>query len=364
MIVPTPRMLEGLSALAALPEVAGARVLLVSDRGLEAAGHVAQARAYLEGEASEVRVFTAVSPNPTSQDVRACVEASDAVDLFVALGGGSVMDVAKLAALIGEAGGAVTDHVGVHETGRAATLVLVPTTAGTGSDGQASAIVSDARTHRKLACLAPGLAADVVVLDASLTLTCPAEVTAASGLDALTHAVEVAVTTRRSAESDALATAAFVAICEALPVVLERPGDQEARAAMLGAAHQAGLAISHSMLGAAHAAGNALTAHYDLPHGLAVGQMLPAVVRHNAQDLDTARRYAALAAAAGLAPSAEGLAARLDALVEMAGGQASPVLTTDIPTLAAEAASQWTGTFNPRPMDEVAYARLFAEVGA
>jgi len=214
-----------------------------------------------------------------------------------------------------------------------------------------------------MACLAPGLGADVVLLDAELTVTCPPDVTAASGLDALTHAVEVAVTTRRNAESDALATRAFVAIEQALPVVLVEPDNLDARDAMLRAAHDAGRAIAHAMLGAAHAAGNALTARYGVPHGLAVGAMLPAVVRHNAEVPEVAACYAALASAAGLEHSAEALAARLDALVKATPAVRVSVGPTDIPELAASAACQWTGSFNPRPMDEAAYASLFTEVG-
>jgi alcohol dehydrogenase len=365
VIVPTPEVIAragALDALATLRQLQGARVLLVSDPGLVAAGHVDRARALLEATAREVRTHTEVHPEPTSDDVQACLAAAQGADALVALGGGSVLDVAKLAALM-TPGERVADHLGVHDTERSDTaLVLVPTTAGTGSDGQAAAIVRDGATLRKMACLAPGLGGDVVLLDAALTVSCPRGVTAAAGLDTLTHAVEVAVTTRRNARSDALATRAFVAAQGALTRVLAAPGDLSAREAMLRAAHDAGQAIAHSMLGAAHAAGNALTARYGLAHGLAVGAMLPAVVRHNARDPQTAARYAALADAAGLGASAEALIERLDALLDLAGGSAALVAPADIDGLAAEAASQWTGTFNPRPMDEAAYRALFEAV--
>ena len=365
MIVPSPVVIArpgALEALATLDDLQGAAVLLVSDPGLVAAGHVDAARGHLQRGGAVVRCHTAVRPQPTTEDVYRCVEAVGEAQILVGLGGGSALDVAKLAALM-RPGDALEALVGVGDAQRPhRRLVLVPTTAGTGSDGQASAIVRDAHTGRKMACLAPGLGADVVILDPALTRSCPRGVSAAAGLDTLTHCVEVAVTTRRTPESDALATRAFVAAEGALPLVLEASDDQAAREAMLTAAYDAGRAIAHSMLGAAHAMGNALTARYGLTHGFAVGSMLPAVVRHNAEDPATAERYAALAQAAGLAPSAEALAQRVEALLDLAGGERAVIAAGDLDALAAEAARQWTGTFNPRPMDAERYRGLFAAV--
>ena len=363
MIVPTAQVIarvDALQALIDLEPLAGARVLLVSDAGLVAAGHVGRAEALLKAHAAAVSLHLGVSANPSSDDVDACVSAAESVDAIVALGGGSVMDVAKLAALIVDTGEPLSTHVGVHETARRATrLVLIPTTSGTGSEAQAAAIVSDSETHKKMACLAPGLSADVVLLDPMLTLSCPRVVTAASGLDVIAHAIEVAVTTRRTAKSDALARDAFTRAQAALPRVLEDPSDLEARGEMQRAAYDAGHAIAHSMLGAAHAAGNALTARFGTPHGFAVGEMLPIVVAYNAQDSEVAERYASVAQTAGLGRSVEALLDRLEVLIAQALPSRTRLAAGDLTALVTEAASQWTGTFNPRPMDEEGFKALF-----
>jgi alcohol dehydrogenase len=352
--------LGALDELADLAPLAGAQVLLVSDAGLYAAGHVDRAQALLEVRSTQVTRHLDVSPNPTNEDVLACVEAAQGVDAIVALGGGSVMDVAKLAALICDTGRPLAAHIGLQETRRGeTTLVLIPTTAGTGSEAQASAIVSDATSHAKVACLAPGLAADIVLLDPSLTLSCPREVSAASGLDTITHAVEVAVTTRRTAKSDALARSAFARAQLALPDVLDDLEDLAAREQMQRAAYDAGDAIAHSMLGAAHAAGNALTARFGTPHGVAVGEMLPFVVAYNAEDAEIAQRYASLAQTAGLGRSVEALLGRLEVLLAQAAPERTTLTPEDVPLLAIDAAAQWTGRFNPRPMDQSAFEALF-----
>ena len=363
MIVPTPQVIRGpgtLDALTEITELVGSKVLLVSDAGLQGAGHAERAGSFLSVRAAQVTRHLDVSPNPTAVDVAACVAAAHSADAIVAIGGGSVMDVAKLAALIKDTGRALKTHVGHHDTRRGAThLTLIPTTAGTGSEAQAAAIVSDAESHTKMACLAPGLSADVVLLDPKLTLSCPHEVTAAAGLDTITHAVEVLVTTRATAKSDALARSAFARAQAALPKVLANPTDLEARADMQLAAYDAGHAIAHSMLGAAHAAGNALTARFGTPHGFAVGEMLPLVVAYNAQDAAIAERYASLAHTAGLGRSVEALIARLDELISLALPARTTLAKEDLGPLSIEAASQWTGTFNPRPIDSAGFEALF-----
>ena len=362
MMVPEPQVIRRVGGLDALVEVSalvGKHVLIVSDAGLVAAGHAERARAFCAVRAERVSEHFGVQPEPGAQDVEACLKACQGVDVIVAIGGGSVMDVAKLSALVTDTSAALEAHAGRHDTRRGPTsLVLIPTSAGTGSEAQAAAILSD-EGHRKRAYLAPGLGADVVILDPKLTLSCPEAVSVASGLDALTHALEVFVTKARTPKSDALALSAFTRINAALPRVLDAPSDLEAREAMLYAAHDAGLAIAHSMLGAAHAAGNALSARYGLVHGVAVASMLPAVVAYNAEVAENAERYEVLAEAAGLGRSVEALTTRLEALLALGAIAAPPIKGEDIGALAREASSQWTGTFNPRPMDEASFARLF-----
>jgi alcohol dehydrogenase len=224
---------------------------------------------------------------------------------------------------------------------------------------QCAALIADVETHQKMACLDPKVLPAISVLDPELTLSQPPRVAACTGLDAVAHAVETAVTTKRNAESLTFSREAFKLCVSALPVVLAAPDNVEARAKMqLGAAF-AGAAIERSMLGAAHAAANPLTARFGIVHGHAVGLMLPHVVKFNSELADVQATYAELAAQAGIASPADSIThaaglmrERLRELLEVAGLprtlSALGVSRQAIPELAAEAEKQWTAGFNPR----------------
>ncbi len=330
-----------------------------------------------------VRRWENVRENPSSSDCERCraFAAERPPDVIVGLGGGSAIDLAKGCNFLLAGGGRMDDYRGYGKLGAALLpLVAIPTTAGTGTEVQSFALIEQDETHQKMACGAVGAAPRIALLDPALTVTMPRLVTATTGLDALGHAVESAVTTKRNAISDVFAREAFRLAVEALPVVLEAPEHLDARGAMLRAATFAGLAIENSMLGAAHSMANPLTARFGLAHGLAVGMTLPTVVRFNAQEPAAAAIYAELARAANLVDAGAGdttvgdttagdaecarvLAARLDALVAEAGFP--PTLDAlGVPLgatagLAAEAAQQWTAQFNPRPVDESAFRALF-----
>jgi alcohol dehydrogenase len=281
------------------------------------------------------------------------------------------VDTAKGTNFLLTNGGAMRDYWGVGKARLPMLpLLAVPTTAGTGSECQSAALIADEVTHRKMACLDPKAAARVALLDPELTLSQPRRVTAVTGVDAVTHAVEAAVTRRRHALSSLHAREAFVLLARNLSAVLREPGNLAARAAMqLGAAH-AGIAIEMSMLGAAHAAANPLTARFNVVHGAAVGLMLPAVVRFNAADPSAAQAYADLAFAAGIAgrhlPVATAVDLLLEALCALLDEADIPtrldsagVDVAQIPALAEDAAQQWTGSFNPRPVTAEDFAALY-----
>jgi alcohol dehydrogenase len=235
-------------------------------------------------------------------------------------------------------------------------MIGVPTTAGTGSEAQSYALVSDARTHVKMACGDATAAFRVAILDPLLTVSQPAAVASAAGYDALSHAVETFVCTRRNPFSESFSREAWRLLEPHFPRVLDAPADLSARAAMLLGAHYAGVAIEASMLGAAHACANPLTARYGTVHGVAIALMLPAVCRWNA--VAAAPRYEELLRIVGRlggSDPAGTLASRLSDLAAAAGlpGRLSAVNVPerDLPGLAEEAAIQWTGRFNPRPLD-------------
>jgi alcohol dehydrogenase len=340
------RLVVGPGSVTRVGEFARGRVLLVTDPGLKAAGHEARVLQQLP----DAVVFDQVRENPTTRDVDAClaVAREAGVETIVALGGGSSLDTAKGCNFLLTNGGRMQDYWGVGKaTKPMLPLIAIPTTAGTGSECQSFALIADEVTHQKMACGDPKALPAVAILDPELTLTQPRAVTAATGLDAVAHAVETFVTRPRNELSLMFSREAFRLTSGNFPVVLRDPGNLAARAAMqLGAAY-AGLAIENSMLGAAHSAANPLTARHGITHGVAVALMLPHIVRFNGVEL-----YRELH---------EDLPALLEELLGAAGIalRLRDHGVTDIARLAVEAARQWTAQFNPRPVTERDFRELY-----
>jgi alcohol dehydrogenase len=339
------RIVFGAGSLVRLGELARElgfqRTLLVTDAGLIHAGHARAAERTLSAPV----IFSDFAVNPDSDMVERgrAFAAEHGIDSIVALGGGSAMDCAKAINFLLTNGGRIEEYEGY---GKAVNPMLpmigIPTTTGTGSEAQSYALISDARTHRKMACGDPNAAFRVAILDPALAVSQPAAVRAQAGYDAISHAVETWVTTKRNAFSECFSREAWRLLEASFERMLGHADDVEAAGAMLLGAHYAGIAIEHSMLGATHACANPLTANYGTAHGAAIASLLPAVVQWNAErryrelhPADLPSRLAELRAAAGLP----------------ADLRAVGVLEPDLPRLAEEAAQQWTGRFNPRPFD-------------
>lgn len=362
-----PGVFARLGALAR--ELGGTRVLLVSDPGLRSVGHLDRAVQLLREAQLEVACFDDVHENPTTVDVdRAVTVAREArCDLMLGLGGGSSLDCAKGASFLLSNGGRMEDYWGYAKATRPLLPVLaVPTTSGTGSEAQSYAIIAHAETHNKMACGDPGAAPRVALLDPELTLTLPRSVTAVTGIDAISHAVESFVSTRRTPLSTVFAEQAARLLVAAFPQVLAQPQDTAARGDMLWGAHLAGMAIENSMLGAAHACANPLSALCGLTHGIAVGVMLPHVVRYN--QAAAPALYAPLMQTLGFdrpeaADAGDRLAQRLTGLLEQGALptrlSACGVTADLIPQLATQATQQWTGKFNPRPLTQADFQLLY-----
>ena len=350
-------------------ELQGKRVLLVTDHGVTAAGHPARAAESLKAAGLEVVIFDAVRENPTTLDVALCVEVARhaQIDSIIGLGGGSSIDTAKATNFILTNGGEIKDYWGVGKAKYPMLpLIAVPTTAGTGSECQSFALISDESTHQKMACGDPKAAAKIAILDPLLTFSQPLQVSACTGIDAIAHAVESAVTKPRNPISALYSREAFRLCFSSLESVLLDPYDLTARSSMQIGAAFAGTAIENSMLGAAHAAANPLTATLGMIHGKAVGLMLPRIVDFNSRDPDAHNLYLELAQLAGL-EDVNHLISELEILFDVLG------LTKDLarfhphpdllPKLAADAAKQWTASFNPRPITapdfEILYASAF-----
>jgi alcohol dehydrogenase len=358
----------GLSLIGELAQSLGmARTLIVADPGMQGAGLVDRVAASLQAAAIVTCGFHQFDVNPDSAMVEAGrrVAAEAAVDSIVALGGGSSLDCAKGINFILTNGGSMRDYRGYGKAVKPMLpMIGIPTTAGTGSDAQSYAIISDPATHEKMACGDPGAAFRIALLDPSVTITQPRRVSATAGYDAISHAVESFVTARRTSMSDMFALSAWRLLHANYEQVLEHPSDVNARGGMLIGAHEAGAAIEQSMLGATHACANPLTARYGTTHGDAIAIMLPHVVRWNS--VAVGERYAELLRSVGADGGenpGDALALRLEAL-RHAGGLPSSlreagVLRDNLETLASDAAKQWTGTFNPRPFDAAAALELY-----
>lgn len=353
-------------------EYGAGKVLLVTDPGIRSVGHVDRAQASLAAAELPVVIYDQAKENPTTECVADCVELArrEGIDFIVGLGGGSSMDTAKGCNFLLTNGGEMKDYWGVGKASKPMLpLIAIPTTAGTGSECQSFALISDAVTHAKMACGDPKAMAKVAILDPELTLSQPARVTACTGIDAVAHAVESAVTRKRNETSQQYSRVAFGLLSQSLPTVLTKPNDVEARGLMLLGAAFAGTAIEHSMLGAAHSAANPLTAHFDVIHGQAVGLMLPHVVRFNGEDEVIARAYAELvtgttAASINGVPAHESLASLLEDFMDAAGMPRDlkdcGVDATKIDLLSEEATAQWTASFNPRDITASDFKGLYS----
>ena len=277
------------------------KVLLITDPGLVQAGVAQQVVEMLKQAAVEVEIFDAVEPDPSIQVATKAAEmAKNAkANVLIALGGGSAIDTAKSAALLVTNGGYLKDYAGVNKVVKPILpLIAVPTTAGTGSEVTIFAVMSDPEKQEKFTISSALIAPAVAVLDPLLTLKLPPSVTAFTGMDALTHAIEAFTSSIAQPPTDALALSAIKLVLKHLPVAVGRGDNIKARDGMLQASLLAGIAFNNAFLGLAHAIASPLGGHFHVPHGLANAVMLPYVMEYN---LPTAvRRYAEIGCALGL----------------------------------------------------------------
>ena len=336
----------------------GTKVLLVTDPGIAEAGHMEWVMMILTKAGIDVLSYTDVRENPTTEDVSSCVDKAknQGIDLIVGLGGGSSLDTAKGCNFILTNGGKMKDYWGSGKAEKEMLpLIAIPTTAGTGSECQSYAIIADSDTHVKMACGDKKAAARIAILDPELSVTQPGKVTSHTGIDALSHAIETSVTTKRSDVSYQYSKLAFNLLNDSFETVLKDPKDIESRSKMILGAAYAGTAIESSMLGAAHAAANPLTAQFGIIHGAAVGVMLPHVIRYNSEDPNTKDIYEDLF---------DGdLSQRVNELLDIAGISRElssfGVVRENFESLSKDASSQWTGTFNPRNVGANDFADLY-----
>lgn len=346
------------------------RCLFVTDAQVRALGLADSALGALRAAGLDVAIFDGVEADPSQATLLAAVEAGQDCTSVVGFGGGSPMDVAKLAAYLLGSGDDLETIWGVgNAAGQKLPLVLIPTTAGTGSEATPVAVITTGGTMKN-AVNSPAILADWAVLDAELTLGLPRQVTAATGIDAMVHAIEAYTSARRKNPlSDMLAREALKLISDNLIAACNAPEDREARGSMLLAAHLAGVAFANAPVAGVHALAYPLGGHFHVPHGLSNALMLPHVLGHNM--VSAMPLYAELALAIDPALEALGTQAQAQALVErvtqLSKLSGLPQRLSEVGVgaehldmLAAEAMKQERLLVNnPCPIDEADARRLY-----
>jgi alcohol dehydrogenase len=372
-----PEMVFGLDSLAEAGFCAGRlgarRPFVVTDPGIIEVGWVAELLGHLRDVGLRPIVWSGVTPNPKDHEIeaghRAYVES--AADVIVGIGGGSALDAAKGIAILSGNGGSILGYAGVDVVTRPIPpLLMIPSTSGSGSDVSQFCIVTDTANAVKVTIMGRSVVPDISLTDPRLLSSMPSELAAATGLDALTHAIESYVSLGHNPLADGHALNAARLVGKALPRSVEAPRDDRARLWMAQASLEAGLAFSNAILGATHAMSHQVGGLLDLPHGVVNGVLLPHVIRFNAAVVP--HRFAALADAMDLSVdgvpddvAAELLAEHVAGLAESVGAPRRlselGVTADDVDRMAATAVRDACLTTNPRPATAAEIAALFRE---
>ncbi|GAB3693965.1 iron-containing alcohol dehydrogenase [Saccharopolyspora tripterygii] len=370
-----PEVVFGPGALAELGHCArrlGARrPFLVTDGGLTEARWAAEAAGHLKSVGLEAIVWDAVTPNPKDHEIEAAHQryAESGADVIIGVGGGSVIDAAKGVAILSGNGGRILDYEGVDQlTNPIPPLVMTPSTSGSGADVSQFAIITDTANATKITILSRALVPEISVVDPRLLTSMPDWLNAATGLDALTHAIESYVSRAHNTLTEQHSLHAAKLITGNLARTLFRPAEAEPRVAMAQGALEAGMAFTNAILGATHAMSHQVGGLLDAPHGVINGVLLPHVIRFNAET--DASRYVPLAAAIGIdvvgVPAGEVAFALADRVRELADVVGVPqtlrslgVSDADVPVLTRNTLKDACLTTNPREARATDIARLF-----
>lgn len=340
----------------------GARkVLVVTDPGVMQAGWTADVTAALEVEGLQYEIFADISPNPRAEQVMAGADryAAAACNILVAVGGGSPMDCAKGIGIVHSHRRPILDFAGVDQvTQPIPPLICIPTTGGTSADVSQFAIITDLRERVKIAIVSKAVVPDLALIDPETLASMSPYLTACTGMDALTHAIEAFVSNASSAMTDIHALEAIRLLSNHLVASVEQPDDLNLRSQVMLASLQAGLAFSNAILGATHAMAHSLGGYLDLPHGECNAILLDHVTAYNLAVVP--ERFDAIAGALGLdqrgltrAQRAQQLLDRLREIKRSVGidrhlGELG-VHRTDLGELSRHAAADACLVTNPRP---------------
>lgn len=353
------------------------RPVVITDRFMVETGVADRVVALLTTAGVTTTVFDGTVPDPTTDSLTAGLEAvrSADADAVIGLGGGSPMDTAKALAVLSRTGGAVADHRAPGSyAGPALPIIAIPTTAGSGSEATQFTVITDSATDEKMLC--PGLSflPIATIVDVDLTLSMPARLSADTGVDALTHAIEAYVSRRANPFSDGLALAAMRTVAGALRRVWADGTDRDARAAMMVAATQAGMAFSNASVALVHGMSRPIGGHFHVAHGLSNAMLLPAVTRFS---VDAAvGRYADCARAMRVVSDATDDRSAAHALVDeltqlcvdvevptpASHGIDESLWEERLPVMAEQALASGSPANNPRVPDADEIVALYREI--
>lgn len=317
-----PRAMRiGAGALKELPEALDQMGLsapaILTDEFLAGSGLLDRLLDVLAKGNIDARAYSKVIADPTVASVNAAVDFIKAGehDSIIGFGGGSPIDTAKAAAILAAHGGTMRERKAPYQENEAGLPVIaIPTTAGTGSEATRFTIITDETNDEKMLCMGPAYMPLLAIVDYELTLSKPLRLTADTGIDALTHAIEAYVSKLANPFSDGMALSAMRLIWPNLRRVCENPGDREAREAMMVGSLQAGIAFSNASVALVHGMSRPIGAHFHVAHGLSNAMLLPAVTAWSAPA--ALRRYADCARAMGMAVADEGEQAAVGRMVE------------------------------------------------
>lgn len=348
------------------------RVLVVTDPGIKAAGILTPIYNSLKEAGIEFHETTEVKPNPRSEDCNRIAVAyqSAGIEGLVAVGGGSAMDAAKAIAVLLTHEGRIEDYEGENKLQRAPLpLVAIPTTAGTGSEVTFFSVITDSQRQYKMSLLDVRLAPTLALLDSDITAQLPPAIAAATGMDALTHAIEAYTCQVANPISDGLALHAIRLISQHLIEAVEQPDNANAREQMLIASLIAGMAFGNADIASVHCISEAIGGMYDTPHGVANSIFLPFVFRHNCEaDL---KRHADVAYALGVDPTlsqqkaAEAAVETLFNMSERLGipkfAEVDGVNESDFQTIAEKSKHNISDASNAKPMSVESYLHILQQ---
>lgn len=363
-----------------LPEVVGRmglkKALVVTDPGLIRFGVAAMVTDILDDAGIPYTVFSDVKPNPTVSNVQHGIEAYEAAgaDFIIAIGGGSAIDTAKGIGIVvnNPEFADITSLEGCAPTrNKSVPIIALPTTAGTAAETTINYVIIDEEKHKKMVCVDPNDIPAVAIIDAELMYSLPRSLTAATGMDALTHAIEGYITKGAWSMSDMFEIEAIRMISRHLPVAVEQPTDADARNGMAVAQYIAGMAFSNVGLGLVHGMAHPMGSLFDVPHGVANALLLPTIMEFNMPAcLD---KYPEIARAMGVDTTGktreEASQAAVDAVKALAVKVGIPqhlsdlgITESDIPQLAAQALADVCTPGNPRDVSLADIEALYRKV--